>query len=301
MTDYTQGVLMYAFNNTEIDYVQMAVVNAYMVRHHMNTDCALVTDSISWQNTCEHLGADYCEDAFVKVIITEKNTKFKYSNIRSYRDTVHKKCELSFYNAGRSDAYQLSPFDETILIDADYLVLGDSLNLCWGHTNNIMINHTYTDVYPDRSFLDTNRLNNLGVDMYWATVVYFRKSTEAELWFALLQNVTKNYAYYHNLYNCDNNLFRNDYVFSIASHMFMGFSGAHLPELPVKLFNSFDRDTLHSIKALDEVVMAIEKPGTDGDFVLGSFKYNNVHIMNKWALGRISAELSGMLEEAHAA
>ena len=291
MTKHGRGVLMYAFNNSQIEYVKIAIANAYLVKHHMNVKCALITDEFSWNCAVETLGATICNDAFCEVIKVKKDKVFNQNNIRTYRDTVHAQHRLSFYNVGRVDAYDLTPFKETLVIDADYLILGDSLNQCWGHLNDIMINHDYVDALEERSFSDTKRVNNTGIDMYWATVFYFKKSHEAEMWFELLTQVRDNYTYYHSLYNCDNSLFRNDYVFSIAAHMYMGFTGEHMDSLPVNLINSFDRDALHSVKTLDEIVMALEKPCTEGDFILTNFKYNNIHIMNKWALSRVSNEI----------
>ena len=295
MTKPDRGVLIYAFNNSQIDYVKIAIANAHMIKHHMNIQCALITDEISWNNTAKLLGDKISKDVFCEIIIVKKDIMFNQNNIRTYKDTVHTQHKLSFYNVGRADAYDLTPFTETLVIDADYLVLGDSLNQCWGHLNNIMINHDYVDAFGERTFSDTGRVNNMGIDMYWATVVYFNKSPESEMWFEILKNVRDNYTYYHRLYNCDDSLFRNDYVFSIAAHMYMGFTGEHMSSLPIKLINSFDRDTLHSVRSLDEIVMVLEKPDTEGDYILTNFKYNNIHIMNKWALSRVSDEILGKI------
>ena len=35
------------------------------------------------------------------------------------------------------------PYDETILVDVDYLILSDTLNYCWGHNNELMMNWKY--------------------------------------------------------------------------------------------------------------------------------------------------------------
>ena len=41
--------------------------------------------------------------------------------------------------------------DETIVMDVDYLISGDSLNACWGHKNDIMLHRDVQDIQFARS------------------------------------------------------------------------------------------------------------------------------------------------------
>lgn len=180
-------------------------------------------------------------------------------------------------------------------MDVDYMVMNDHLNAVWKHTNNLMIHSTYQDVLHNRQFTDTRRLHALGIPHYWATVIYFRKDFQTEIFFQLAQHIQENYLYYANLYGCQVGLFRNDYVFSMAAHMFSGFTQHTLPGLPVPLMNSFDLDDIYKFTSPDRVLLYVEKPGCPGDFILTEHLRTNLHIMNKWALNREGAKLLEMI------
>ena len=136
-----------------------------------------------------------------------------------------------------------------------------------------------------------NRLYDMGITMYWATVVYFRKTEYVESFFNIVKHVKNNPQYYKDLYKWQGTLYRNDYSFSIAAHMMSGFVDKGIPQLPTTLYKSFDTDDIHS--AIDEntIVMYLEKPRSPGDFMLTKWQGIDLHIMNKWAINRVSEEL----------
>ena len=78
-----------------------------------------------------------------------------------YKDTNHTTKPLSFYNKDRADAYELSPNDETILLDADYPVLSNALNNCWGPNNELMMNWSYEDIMYERDDPNTKKITPL--------------------------------------------------------------------------------------------------------------------------------------------
>lgn len=274
----SRGVLMFAFNNDQIDYVRMAVNNAAQIRHHMGVDVTMVTD----------VPGEYPD---IDVILVDYQGK---PNTRTYRDTVYRTAKLDFRNINRADAHDLTPYDETILLDADLLVLGDTLNKCWGSVEPLMINHTYQDVYAGRKMPELQRLNPLGIDQVWATQMYFQKSPEAQVFFELCKHVRDNYAHYKQLYRWPHNMFRNDYVFSVAAHMYTGHTGESLPDMPVQLYNTFDVDSVHSVPDRDRVIMYLERREYTSHYVLSDWQHNNIHIMNKWALGKVCDQLEDM-------
>ena len=103
----------------------------------------VVTDPHSLEHAQKTLGKKLIKKAINNLIVVDKDKKFKNTNIRLYKDTSHTVKNLSFYNVNRCDAYDLSPYDETILLDADYLILSNTLNQCWGHNNELMMNWKY--------------------------------------------------------------------------------------------------------------------------------------------------------------
>jgi len=288
----SRGVIMFAHNNTEIDYFRLAVVNALLVQKNLGIkNVTVVTDPHSLKQGEKTLGKRLIKKAINNIIVIEKDKKFKALNQRLYKDTSHTTKYLPFYNVNRCDAYDLSPYDETLLIDVDYLILSDTLNHCWGHNNELMMNWKYQDIMYERKDPSLARLNDMGITMYWATVVYFRKTEYVKCFFNIVSHVKNNPQFYKDLYQWQGTLYRNDYSFSIAAHMMSGFVDKGIPQLPTTLYKSFDTDDIHSAVDENTIVMYLEKPRSPGDFMLTKWAGVDLHIMNKWAINRVSEEL----------
>ena len=288
----SRGILMFAHNNEEIDYIKLAVVNALLIQKNLGIkDITVVTDPFSLKHAEKTLGKRLLKKAISNIIVNEKDKKFKNTNVRLYKDTSHSVKNLPFYNVNRCDAYDISPYDETILLDVDYLILSDTLNQCWGHNNELMMNWNFQDIMFERKDPTLNRLNHLGITMYWATVVYFRKTEYAESFFNFVKHVKNNPQYYRDLYKWQGTLYRNDYSFSIAAHMMSGFTDKGIPQLPTTLYKSFDTDDIHSAVDKNTIIMYLEKPKSPGDFILTKWQDIDLHVMNKWAINRVSEEL----------
>ena len=288
----SRGVIMFAHNNTEIDYFRLAVVNALLVQKNLGIkNVTVVTDPHSLKQGEKTLGKRLIKKAINNIIVIEKDKKFKALNQRLYKDTSHTTKYLPFYNVNRCDAYDLSPYDETLLIDVDYLILSATLNHCWGHNNELMMNWKYQDIMYERKDPSLARLNDMGITMYWATVVYFRKTEYVKSFFNIVSHVKNNPQFYKDLYQWQGTLYRNDYSFSIAAHMMSGFVDKGIPQLPTTLYKSFDTDDIHSAVDENTVIMYLEKPRSPGDFMLTKWQKLDLHIMNKWAINRVSEEL----------
>ena len=286
----SKGILMFAHNNSEIDYLRMAYVNAKLIKKHLGVNVGVVTDKHSYDFVSETISVTDLHDAIDHFVFTDKDRNFKVGNKKVYRDTVNTAKTLSFYNINRADAYNLSPWDETIMIDTDYIILGDTLNQCWGHKNPLMMNYTWQDINFNRSF-DLNRVANDSITMYWATVVYFQKDPLAENFFNMVKHVRDNNHFYKTAYRWPGKTFRNDYAFSIAAHIINGLHHKHIPELPFKLYKTFDLDDIHSVKSASEIVMYLEKHDAQGEYIMSNWHDLDLHVMNKWALNRATEDL----------
>ena len=289
-----KGVLMFAHNNSEIDYFRMAVVNALLVKRHLGVPVCVVTDRDSYEFALENLGEDVIDSAISTIKFVDTDHNFRRGNTKIYRDTVHKQKKLPFYNINRCDAYDLSPFEQTLLIDTDYMILSDTLNTCWDNKNPFMMNYAWQDINFERK-LELSYVNPASITMYWATVVYFTRDEFSENFFTLCKHVRKNIDYYRGLYRWPESTYRNDYVFSVAGHMINGLQDRSVPQLPTTLYKTFDFDDVHSINNDHEIVMYMEKVGGPGEFNLCKWSDNDLHVMNKWALNRISGDLLEML------
>jgi hypothetical protein len=287
----SRGVLMYAHNNTEIDYVKIACANALMIKKNLGVPTTLVTDSGSLRWSKSVLGQDTIDECFENIITENIQTGFK--NSRNYSDTSFSTKSLQFYNANHWQAYDLSPYDETLFIDADYLIMSNQLNKCWGSMHDVMINH---EIYTpgDSSEPYSKYIDDMSIKLQWATVIYFKKSELAEHMFTIAKHVQDNYEYYKDLYHFSNGMFRNDHAFSIAVHSLNGFgeNTKVIYQLPIPgLLMSWDVDDVYAINDINDITLYVEKKKEKGTYTLARIKNIDVHIMNKWAINRHADKL----------
>lgn len=275
MVDKTKGILMFAHNNAEVDYVAMASLNANLIKHNLNLPVALVTDRHSWQTT-------KWTGSFSELIMIEGQTE---ANQRIYKDGVNSTQKLEFLNSSRYNAYDLSPFDETIVIDSDYLIFSDKLNQCWGSTYNILINDRAEEILHSRK-TTPEFIDDFSIRMYWATVVYFNRSPEAEQMFRLVGHVREHYQYYCELYSFPYEMFRNDFAFSVALHMLNSYQDhTSFSSLPGGFqLISYDTDDIYKVHGPNDITMLADKQ--NGESILVRITDHDLHIINKWALMR---------------
>lgn len=287
----SRGVLMIAHNNTEIDYFKIACANALMVKKNLNVPVTLITDegTLGWAKTS--LGQELIDACFEQVLEVKRD--YMFSNARNFSDTSYNVKSLQFYNCNHWEAYSLSPYDETLFIDCDYLIMSSALENCWGSDHDVMINHRiYSPIDETKAY--SKLVDDVGIKLYWATVVYFKKSSSAEFLFNFVREIQENYTYYRELYCVSSNMFRNDVAFSIAIHILNGFSDEEpvIKELPIPgLLMSWDTNDIHSVNKVNEINMYVEKPAEKGTYILTKIKNTDVHIMNKWAINRHSDRL----------
>lgn len=286
----TRGVLMYAHNNTEIDYFKIACANALMVKHNLNVPVTIVTDpgTLAWAHRT--LTEEFVNTCFEKVIVV--NPQVSFNNKRVYQDTAHTSRSLQFYNCNHWEAFELSPYDETLFIDADYLIMSPALSNCWDSDNDIMINHRILDLGEAKDPY-TKHIDDFGIKQYWATVIYFRKTLFSKFVFDTVKHIQENYSYYRQLYYFCNGMYRNDFAFSIAIHMLNGFTdlNSSTVELPITgLLMSWDTHDIYSVMGINDIMLYAEKQAK-GVYTLVRLKEQDVHIINKWAINRHADEL----------
>ena len=285
-----RGYVMFAHNNSNVDYGTMALCNALLIKKNLKyNNIALVSDS----GTVGHLESTYSETvmraAFDRIIIDEVDRAD--AGIRKFNDTRYSSFTDSYTNINRPNVYDLSPFDETVLVDADYLMLDNTMDLVWGNIEEFMCNRKTKDLdHKINNFGFDNRFNDMSIPLYWATAIYFRKSEKSKLIFELMNFVKENYEYYQYLYQFNHSgYFRNDYALSIAIHLANNLMeyGSITP-LPVDhILFSMEHDEMHAFNS-GRCLMTSES--TQGDFQLHSVS-SNVHVMNKRAILRHKDEI----------
>jgi hypothetical protein len=195
--------------------------------------------------------------------------------------------DLEWKNHNRSSAYNITPFDETIVMDTDFIVGNKLLLNAFDTDEDFLIYRHVEDLNQDRpDGHEFNKISDRSVDMYWATVFYFKKTEFMKSFFDLLDHIKENWHFYRLIYQIPFKLFRNDYTFSIAIHMLNGFQRTSWPKtLPGKLWFTTDADVL--LKMDDESYsFLLDKKGWVGHYTAGHIKDANIHIMNKFSLNR---------------
>ena len=181
----SRGILLFGHNNRTIDYGKIALANACLIKKHLkNNSVPLITD----EGTVDWLEKSYSKDFIQSKIDNIKVVKRRMTkNSKRYHDTSYTKKVEQFYNLNRADAYELSPYDETLLIDVDYMIGNSVLDNCWELNYDLQINSDSRDIFASRKLNEFKRIADRSIDFYWATVVFFRKSEENKMFFDLVK------------------------------------------------------------------------------------------------------------------
>ena len=274
----SKGVFLIARNNGHIDYVKQAVFLAKRIKKHLGISVSIATDSV------DYLEEAFGTDDFDKIIWLDYTAE---SNKRYFFDGTLSKKSASFKNNNRASVYDLTPYDETLLMDTDYIISNDLLKSCFNSNSDFMIYKKSDDIAKVRDEQEFNTISDTSVDFYWATVVYFRKTETNSIFFNLVKHIEEEWNHYRRVYQITSGLFRNDFAFSIAIHIMNGFQkGDFAQELPGSMLYTTDRDVLCKMNN-DEFMFLVEKKDYIGEYTALKTQGQTIHIMNKVSLNRI--------------
>ena len=282
----SRGLLFHAENNEKINYAEMAIASALMAKSRMragrmDVPAAIMIDKESMFSVDNNA----LNVAFEEIIIIPSTT---LKQERMYFSSDIKE-RLSFNNENRINAYDYTPWDQTLIMDSDYLIFDDSLNVVWNN-ENIMISSKARSVLNNPMGLSDRRLFDKGIKMRWATLFYFQKGPVAKLFFDLLKEIRENYSYYTHIYQSRFKYYRNDYSFSIAAHMLNDFNdnGYAVKELPIEILTSLPQDKIH--KVTKDYIQLLSKDHLTTDYTPVRVT-SNVHILNKFDLMKHTKEI----------
>ena len=246
----TTGALIFARNNEKIDYEAMARWSARNIERHLGIPTHIVTDSAP------------------------------STNARHFTDVG----SVTWHNLNRMDAYRLSPWDRTLVLDADYVVACNQLQAVLEVDQDFLAHRWAYDVTGCNTFEGLNYFGDNRMPMWWATVMMFRRSRQAELIFDSMQMIRDNWTHYRNLYKNTNATYRNDHALSIALGIVNGHT-LHHAGIP---WNLASLTPEHKLTQLGQDQYRI-------DFVNGENKSRwitltqDFHAMGKQQLGEIVA------------
>lgn len=262
----SRGVLIFAYNS-KLDYVSIATICAKLVKKHLNLPVALVTDKENVDPT-----------VFDYVIINNDKGSYRQRTFK-YHD---RKETIPWYNKNRSSAYDLSPFDQTLLIDADYLIFNNNLLSLFDTDLEFACYNKVYDLSGYEGLEKGARVGNPSIPMQWATVVYFTKCKLAEAVFDFMKLIKDNYGYYSLAYNFSTDLFRNDYTISIALQALTGYSQHNFTAIPGTLITANTGTEIAQVRPNGEIVLVwFDKNNVKQTIKI---KNTNIHIMNKTSI-----------------
>jgi hypothetical protein len=265
----TTGALIFAYNNDQIDYVSMAAWSARNIRRHLDIPVAVVTDQPVAEGLFDH-------------VILEGNNEF---NARYFSDYG---AHVIWRNTNRASAYELSPWDQTLVLDADYVVASSDLNLVLESSHDFLAHRWAYDITGQNDFDEFNYFGNYRMPMWWATVMMFRRSRSAELIFDAMSMVRANWTHYRHLYGNNIESYRNDHALSIA----LGIVNGHTPNHPGIPWPLASLTPVENLTQIDQDHYRVEFIPQDRKNRWISIRNQDFHTMGKRHLEAIIASSS---------
>jgi len=251
----TTGALIFASNNEKIDYVAMAKWSAKNIERHLGIPTHIV------------LG-------------TEDPT----GNTRYFSDVG----TVNWHNLNRMDAYTASPWDQTLVLDADYVVASNQLKTLLNAEQDFLAHRWAYDVTGLDNFTGLNYFGEHSMPMWWATVMMFRKGKQAQLIFDTMRMIRDNWNHYKNLYKNVSPNYRNDHAMSIALSVVNGHTVDH-DGIPWPLASLTPE---HKLTQLDQDSYRVDFVTANKKSRWLTIKNQDFHAMGKQQLGEIVASTS---------
>lgn len=212
----TAGIVLFAHGSGTIDYGALAVACAQRCRRFLDLPIAVVTDQ------------DLDTSHFDHVI----NGSAQSGGQRHWPGTG---ITQEWFNVGRSRAYELTPFDTTLLIDSDYRVSSDQLLTLAASPRPFLCHRRHMDL-PDARVKSTT-VGKTRTPMAWATVVKFDRGEISSNIFQAWQMIQENYQHYAAMFGFRSRPFRNDYALTLALLLMSGNRILQDVEIPWPLIN----------------------------------------------------------------
>lgn len=186
----TTGALIFAHNNDHIDYVAMARWSARNIERHLGIPTHIVTDTATDDSNSRWFG-DY--------------------NVN-----------MAWHNQSRVTAYDASPWDCTLVLDADYVVASDQLQTIMDADQDFLCFRRAYDVTSVNDFVGHNTFGDVRMPMWWATVMWFNRSQHSQCIFEAMTMIRNNWTHYRRIYKINQATYRNDHALSIALCLLQG-------------------------------------------------------------------------------
>jgi len=284
-----KGVVIFAHNSRQIDYALMSVIAGGLAKKNLNVPVTLITD----ESTVEWMKISKIHNKAKKIFENIIEVKKPVTNNQRLLIDTYSSTMVPFVNANRATVWDVTPYERTLLIDSDFLIMSNSLSEYWEADSKFMISSSINDVRGDRMGVLDKAVSDTGIPLSWATTVMFTKDKETKVIFDLVEHIRDNYGHYADLYNFNPAIFRNDIAFSLAAHIVNGFeynSHNHLP--PV--LTAIGRDLIHDVDD-NKLTLLINDEFTEDAVVATVIKDKDIHVMNKQSIVRNANKFMSLL------
>lgn len=281
----TKGVLIFAHNSRELDYIRLALISGKLAKTRLKVSVSLITDEVTIKWSKESNIYSKLEDIFDHIIVSDRPNMANQRNLRDGDETQR----IPFINSNRSLAWDLTPYNRTLVIDSDFLILSDDLSRYWDIDEDFMIADSAKDLYyTDRLGYHDKYISDTGIKLNWATTFVFTKNKNTKIFFDFCKFIYENYQYYADLFRFDGRQYRNDIAFSIALHVLNGFSSKGSKFLPT-IKTILDTDIL--IDVTNEGLIFVLKDQLGQNQTACRVSNQDIHVMNKQNLLRLENKL----------
>jgi hypothetical protein len=231
----SRGVLLFAFNTNQTDYVKIAERASRLISHTLELPVTIISDR-----------------DITNSLINSKPGK-----------------GTAWRNGDRYRAYELSPYDETLLLDSDYLMLDNNLLKLFEQSYDYRImthNQSQTGAWSEQ-------MGAYSFPYQWATAILFKKTNKSKMLFDLVGRIQRNYNYYCHLYQISQSNFRNDYAFTIADNLLNGYNQTLDQGIPWPMLTF--NEVVESLTLKNNMIVIKEK---NRAYLIPR---QNIHIMDK--------------------
>lgn len=186
------------------DYLRLAAWNARRIQRYLGISVSVITDQPTQ------------DPVFDRVIVVQPVDQPSLRWFPDHGTTV------PWHNHDRADAWHLSPYDRTLLLDADYVISSDSLLAVLHNSEPVQCFRVARDAATGQDLTDLNHMGAHRLPMAWATVVAFDRSDASRWVFDAWRQVQQHWQHYRDIYHIRDPLFRNDYALTMALGMMSG-------------------------------------------------------------------------------
>jgi hypothetical protein len=209
----SKGVLLFCFDTEHTRYHRILERCVKLVRKNISDEITVITDFLTYQRMNPMGNINY---RFIEPELGNKKNGQEWRNV------------------DRHMAYELSPYDTTLVMDIDYFCFSDNLRQLLDTEHDFLVPDTAHDL-TGRNTFDQRRWSM--IPMVWATLLLFKKNNRVSKIFDTVKYIKQHYSYFAEMYRIYARNLRNDYLFAIALQQINGFVGYEklpfaLPTLP---------------------------------------------------------------------